>query len=135
MPLIYKATSGSPYPQIPPFVGLSVWELFSPHHSSHGYRSHGSIPRLGRSPRERNGYPHQKFCLDNSMDRGAMGSQRTGHDRAATIFTSFFTVVLYFLVKVEGNFEILPLSFTFSFEMSNIVSIYFIDKKLHVITR
>ena len=69
------------------------------------------------------------------MGRGAMGSQRTGHDRAATIFTSFFPVVLYFLVKVEGNFEILPLSFTFSFEMSNIVSIYFIDKKLHVITR
>ena len=80
MPLICKATSGSPYPQIPPFMGLSVWELFS-HHSSHGGRSHGSIPRLGRSPRERNGYPLQYFCLDNSMDRGTMGSQRTGYHR------------------------------------------------------
>ena len=56
------------------------------------------------------------------MDRGAMGSQRTGHDRATTTFTSVFTVVLYFLVKVEENFEILPLIFMFSFEMSNIIS-------------
>ena len=68
------------------------------------------------------------------MDRGAMESQRTGHDRVTTTFTSFFTAVLYFLVKIE-NFDILPLSFMFRFEMSNIVSIYFIDKKLHLITR
>ena len=31
----------------------------------------GSIPRLGRSPGERNGYPLQYSCLENSMDRGA----------------------------------------------------------------
>ena len=30
-----------------------------------------SIPGLGRSPREGNGYPPQDSCLDNSMDRGA----------------------------------------------------------------
>ena len=29
------------------------------------------IPRLGRSPREENGYPHQYSCMENSMDRGA----------------------------------------------------------------
>ena len=28
-----------------------------------------SIPGLGRSPREGNGYPLQYFCLENSMDR------------------------------------------------------------------
>ena len=30
----------------------------------------GSIPGLGRSPGERNGYPLQYSCLENSMDRG-----------------------------------------------------------------
>ena len=29
-----------------------------------------SIPGLGRSPGEGNGYPLQYFCLENSMDRG-----------------------------------------------------------------
>ena len=45
----------------------------------------GSIPRLGRSPGERNGNPLQYSCLENSMDRGAWqatvhGSQSVGHD-------------------------------------------------------
>ena len=31
----------------------------------------GSIPGLGRFPREGNGYPFQYSCLKNSMDRGA----------------------------------------------------------------
>ena len=31
----------------------------------------GSIPGLGKSPGERNGYPLQCSCLENSMDRGA----------------------------------------------------------------
>ena len=31
----------------------------------------GSIPGLGRSPGEGNGYPFQYSCLENSMDRGA----------------------------------------------------------------
>ena len=30
-----------------------------------------SIPGLGRSPGEENGYPLQYSCLENSMDRGA----------------------------------------------------------------
>ena len=29
----------------------------------------GSIPGSGRFPGERNGYPFQYFCLENSMDR------------------------------------------------------------------
>ena len=47
----------------------------------------GLIPRLGKSPREGNGYPLQYSYLENSMDREAwraiqsMGSQRVvGHD-------------------------------------------------------
>ena len=31
----------------------------------------GSIPGLGRSPGEGNGYPLQYCCLENPMDRGA----------------------------------------------------------------
>ena len=31
----------------------------------------GSIPELGRSPGQRNGYPLQYICLENSMGRGA----------------------------------------------------------------
>ena len=31
----------------------------------------GSIPVLGRSPGEGNGYPLQDSCLENPMDRGA----------------------------------------------------------------
>ena len=30
----------------------------------------GSIPELGRSPGEENGYPLQYSCLGNPMDRG-----------------------------------------------------------------
>ena len=45
----------------------------------------GSIPELGRSLGEGNGYPLQYPCLENPMDRGAwwiksVGSQRIGHD-------------------------------------------------------
>ena len=35
----------------------------------------GSIPGSGRYPRERNGYPLQCSCLENSMDRGVWGLQ------------------------------------------------------------
>ena len=37
----------------------------------------GSIPGLGRSSGEANGYPLQYSCLENSMDRG--GWQATVH--------------------------------------------------------
>ena len=45
----------------------------------------GSIPELGRSPGEGNGYPLQYSCLENSLDRGAWwaivhGLQRVGHN-------------------------------------------------------
>ena len=34
-------------------------------------RDLGSVPGLGRSPGEGNGYPFQYSCLENPMDRGA----------------------------------------------------------------
>ena len=36
----------------------------------------GSIPGLGRSPGEGNGYPLQYSCQEDSMDRGAWELQR-----------------------------------------------------------
>ena len=43
-------------------------------------RDPGLIPRLGRSPGERNGYPLQDSCLENSMDRVDRGAwQATDH--------------------------------------------------------
>ena len=38
--------------------------------SSCNARDPGSIPGLGRSPREGNGYPLQYSCLENSIERG-----------------------------------------------------------------
>ena len=43
----------------------------------------GSIPTSERSFGERNGYPLQKSCLENSMDRDglqSMGSQKVRHN-------------------------------------------------------
>ena len=53
--------------------------------SSQNVGDPGSIPRMGRSPGEGNGYPLQYFCVENSMNRGAWqatvhGSQRVGHN-------------------------------------------------------
>ena len=39
--------------------------------SAHNAGDPGSIPRLGRSPGEGNGYTLQYSCLRNPMDRGA----------------------------------------------------------------
>ena len=39
--------------------------------STYNAEDPGSIPGLGRSPGEGNGYPLQFSCLENSMDRGA----------------------------------------------------------------
>ena len=43
----------------------------------------GSIPDLGRSPGEGNGYPFQYSCLENSWQATVHGvAERVGHDSA-----------------------------------------------------
>ena len=52
-------------------------------------RRWGSVPGLGRSSGEGNGYPLQYSCLENSMDRGglqSMGSQRIRHTEQLALF-------------------------------------------------
>ena len=43
-----------------------------------------SIPGLGRSPGEGNGYPFQLFCPGNSMDRGAWWTSVHGVAKSQT---------------------------------------------------
>ena len=55
-------------------------------------RDVGSIPGLGRSPGEENGYPLQYSCLENPMEEEpgglqSTGSQRVGHDWATNTST------------------------------------------------
>ena len=45
----------------------------------------GSIPELGRTPREGNGNPLQYSCLENSMDRVAwLATVHGGHKKSDT---------------------------------------------------
>ena len=48
----------------------------------------GSVPRLGRSPTEGNGYPLQYSGLKNSMDRGAWWATVHGVTAVALILRS-----------------------------------------------
>ena len=50
----------------------------------------GSIPGLGRSPGEGNGYPLQYSGLENSMDRTVHGSQRVRQDWVTFTFHFHF---------------------------------------------
>ena len=56
----------------------------------------GSIPRLGRSPRERNGYPLQYSGLENSRTIQSMESQRAGRNWETFTFT--FTMVFWLFI-------------------------------------
>ena len=47
----------------------------------------GSVPGLGRSPREGKGYPLQYSGLENSMDCTVHGSQRVRQDQATFTFS------------------------------------------------
>ena len=62
----------------------------------------GSNPSLARSPGERNGYPLQYSCLENSMDREAW--------------------------QATDTIERLSLSFAFSHYMQLGLSKYFVDQ-------
>jgi len=54
----------------------------------------GSIPGLGRSPGEGNGYPLRYSCLENAMDipgrPQSIGLQRVGHDEDVDVQTGWY---------------------------------------------
>ena len=47
----------------------------------------GSIPGSGRYPGERNGYPLQYSCLENSIDRGAWQAAVHGITKSQTLLS------------------------------------------------
>ena len=49
----------------------------------------GSIPALGRPPREGNGYQLQHSCLENPMDRGALWATVHGVATSRTQLSDF----------------------------------------------
>ena len=59
----------------------------------------GSIPVLGRSPGEGNGYPLQYSCLENPMDRGAWWAAVHGVAKSRTRLNNFtFTSLSYMYI-------------------------------------
>ena len=63
-------------------------------------RDVGSIPGLGRSPGEGNGYPVQYSCLKNSMDRVAWWATVHGAAKSQTRLSNFtFTFPFHALEK------------------------------------
>ena len=55
--------------------------------SMHNVGNLGSMPGLGKSPGEGNGYPLQYSCLDNPMDRGACRSTVHGVTKSRTLMS------------------------------------------------
>ena len=53
----------------------------------------GSIPGLGRSPGEGNGYPLLYSCLENSMDRGAWRATVHGVTKSWTQLNDFHSLL------------------------------------------
>ena len=78
----------------------------------------GSIPRLGRSLGEENGYPLQYSCLENPMDRGACwATVRWVTESDATVATQQGHIILCVLhwiifISQQGSDSIIYLSFT-----------------------
>ena len=58
----------------------------------------GSIPGLGRFPREGNGNPLQDSCLENPMDRGAWWATVHGVAKSQTRLSYFTFVPSYILI-------------------------------------
>ena len=59
------------------FPGDTV--VMNPSANARDIRDSGSIPGLGRSPGEGNGYPLQYCCLGNAMDGGAWWASLWSH--------------------------------------------------------
>ena len=67
----------------------------------------GSVPGLGRSPGEGNGYPLQYTVLENSMDRGAWQATVHGGHKELDMterLTLFHLSLLLFHIKKKNTY-------------------------------
>ena len=71
---------GLPHSSVSKESACNAWDL-------------GSIPGLGRSPRERNGNPLQYSCLENPMDRGAWWAAVHGVARVRQDWVTSFSCI------------------------------------------
>ena len=71
-------------------------------HSVKNFLAMQEIPGSERSPGERNGYPLQYFCLENSMDRGTWWA--TVHGVARFGQTEQLHYYYYMLLRTHINF-------------------------------
>ena len=75
----------------------------------------GSIPGLGRSPGEGNGYPLQYSCLKNSMDRGAWWATVPGVTKSWAFLLNYHLLSntsLNILFKIATSLTTLPVPLT-----------------------
>ena len=76
--------------------------IFNGKASAYNAADLGSIPGLGRSPREGNGNPFQYSCLENLTDGGAKGRTRLSSFTICiillTLGRSFYLYFLYFKI-------------------------------------
>ena len=70
----------------------------------------GSIPGSGKAPGERNGYPLQFSCLENSMDRGACWATVHGIAKSRTRLANTHTGItsLFHLLNTQAKRDSLP---------------------------
>ena len=77
--------------------------------SAHNVGDLGSLPGLGKSPREGNGNPLQYSYLENSMNGGAWWATLYGVSKSRTPLNDF-TFFLFFLSLCDIFFSSLSLS-------------------------
>ena len=73
----------------------------------------GSMPGLGRSPREGNCYPFQYSCLENSMERGVQHITVHGVTKIGHLSDQHFTFIHF----VESGREIESLNNDWEFDI------------------
>ena len=76
-----------------------------------------SIPELGKSPGEANGYPLQYFCLENSMDRGTWQATVHGVAELDMDTTEQLTLSLFFVYFYAYMISCIACSYAHHFKM------------------
>ena len=88
----------------PSILGLPWWLRYKDSTCNAG--DLGSIPRTGRFPGKRNGYPLQYSCLENSMDRGAWQDSPWGHKESDMTERLSLRNAVFLVTSVNKNVSV-----------------------------